>query len=95
MGDGPDHDTPNRQEPGRLNTGITVVGKRACCRAGAAWAGTSRSASGVRSADFASAPVVKSGGTVERKPTGGPRAPVSSPATLGQRPRTRASGPRG
>ena len=29
VGDGPDFDTPNRQEPGRLNTGITVVGKRA------------------------------------------------------------------
>ena len=28
IGDGPDFDTPNRQEPGRLNTGITVVGKR-------------------------------------------------------------------
>ncbi len=23
VGDGPDFDTPNRQEPGRLNTGIT------------------------------------------------------------------------
>src|SRR4029079_10403078 len=29
VGDGPDFDTPNRQEPGRLNTGITVIGKRA------------------------------------------------------------------
>ena len=28
VGAGPDFDTPNRQEPGRLNTGITVVGKR-------------------------------------------------------------------
>ena len=28
VGDGPDFDTPNRQEPGRLNTGITVVGKQ-------------------------------------------------------------------
>ena len=29
VGEGPDFDTPNRQEPARLNTGITVVGKRA------------------------------------------------------------------
>ena len=29
VGDGPDFDTPNEPEPGRLNTGITVVGKRA------------------------------------------------------------------
>ena len=28
VGDGPDFDTPNKAEPGRLNTGITVVGKR-------------------------------------------------------------------
>src|ERR687898_1609859 len=28
VGDGPDFDTPNKQEPGRLNTGINVVGKR-------------------------------------------------------------------
>ena len=28
VGDGPDFDTPNRQEPGRLTTGITVVGKQ-------------------------------------------------------------------
>ena len=29
VGDGPFADRPNKQEPGRLNTGITVVGKRA------------------------------------------------------------------
>ena len=29
VGDGPYDDRPNKQEPGRLNTGITVVGKRA------------------------------------------------------------------
>ena len=29
VGDGPLDDRPNKQEPGRLNTGITVVGKRA------------------------------------------------------------------
>ena len=34
VGMGADFDTPNRQEPGRLNTGITVVGKRATIPAG-------------------------------------------------------------
>src|SRR5512141_515861 len=34
VGEGPD-DTPNRQEPGRLNTGITVVGKQAVIPRGA------------------------------------------------------------
>ena len=29
VGDGPFDDRPNKQEPTRLNTGITVVGKRA------------------------------------------------------------------
>src|SRR4249919_1894233 len=28
VGDGPDFDTPNKAEPSRLNTGITVVGKQ-------------------------------------------------------------------
>ena len=34
VGMGNDFDTPNRQEPGRLNTGITVIGKRAVIPAG-------------------------------------------------------------
>ena len=36
VGDGPDLDTPNKQEPGRLNTGITVVGKRSVIPRGVA-----------------------------------------------------------
>ena len=36
VGDGPYDDTPNKQEPGRLNTGITVVGKRAVIPRGVA-----------------------------------------------------------
>ena len=35
VGDGPYDDRPNKQEPGRLNTGITVVGKRAVVPRGA------------------------------------------------------------
>ena len=36
VGDGPYDDRPNKQEPGRLNTGITVVGKRAVIPRGVA-----------------------------------------------------------
>jgi len=35
VGDGPYDDRPNRREPTRLNTGITVVGKRAIVPRGA------------------------------------------------------------
>ena len=35
VGDGPDFDRPNKKEPNRLNTGITVVGKRAVIPRGA------------------------------------------------------------
>ena len=43
VGEGPYDDRPNKQEPGRLNTGITVVGKRAVVRAGRGSGATSRS----------------------------------------------------
>ena len=36
VGEGPYDDRPNKQEPGRLNTGITVVGKRAVIPRGVA-----------------------------------------------------------
>jgi glucose-1-phosphate adenylyltransferase len=64
VGDGPDFDTPNRQEPGRLNSGITVVGKRAIIPRGARIGRNVKVAGGVRSTDFPSR-VVKSGASVE------------------------------
>jgi glucose-1-phosphate adenylyltransferase len=64
VGDGPDFDTPNRHEPGRLNTGITVVGKRAVIPRGARIGRNVKVASGVRSSDFASR-VIRTGASVE------------------------------
>ena len=60
VGDGPDFDTPNRQEPGRLNTGITVVGKRAVVPRGARIGRNVKVAAGVRSKK-----VIPNGASVE------------------------------
>jgi ADP-glucose pyrophosphorylase len=64
VGDGPDFDTPNRQEPSRLNTGITVVGKRAIIPRGARIGRNVKVAGGVRTSDFATR-VVRNGASVE------------------------------
>ena len=70
VGDGPDFTTPNRQEPNRLNTGITVVGKRAVIPRGVRIGRNVKIAGDVRTTDFATR-VVKTGATVE---AGGGRA---------------------
>ncbi len=64
VGDGPDFDTPNRQEPGRLNTGITVVGKRAIIPRGARIGRNVKVASDVRTTDFQTK-VIKNGASVD------------------------------
>jgi glucose-1-phosphate adenylyltransferase len=69
VGDGPDFDTPNRAEPERLNTGISVVGKQSVIPRGARLGRNVKVGAGVRSSDFP-ARVVKSGSTVDRKPSG-------------------------
>ena len=66
VGDGPDFDTPNKQEPGRLNTGITVVGKRSIIPRGVRIGRNVKVAADVRSSDFAGR-VVRSGESVDRK----------------------------
>jgi glucose-1-phosphate adenylyltransferase len=63
VGEGPD-DTPNRAEPGRLNTGITVVGKQATIPRGVRIGRNVRIGEGVRTADFVKK-VVAGGGSVE------------------------------
>jgi glucose-1-phosphate adenylyltransferase len=84
IGMGNDFTTPNRHEPTRLNTGITVVGKRAIIPAGAHIGRNVKIAEGVRPSDFPSKHV-KSGGSVEpRRPrptdqvTSGPIAGVDA-----------------
>jgi glucose-1-phosphate adenylyltransferase len=66
VGDGPDFDRPNKKEPNRLNTGITVVGKRAVIPRGARLGRNVKIAADARSSDFTSR-VVKSGESVEIK----------------------------
>ncbi len=64
VGDGPDFDRPNKKEPNRLNTGITVVGKRAIVPRGARLGRNVKIAADARASDFASR-IVKSGESVE------------------------------
>jgi glucose-1-phosphate adenylyltransferase len=66
VGDGPDFDTPNKAEPGRLNTGITVVGKQSVVPRGARIGRNVKIGYQVRTTDYSSR-TVKSGGTVDRK----------------------------
>jgi len=66
VGTGNDFDTPNVAEPERLNTGITVVGKRAQIPASARIGRNVRIAGDVRPADFKSRRV-PSGSSVEAK----------------------------
>jgi len=64
VGDGPHDDRPNRHEPGRLNTGITVVGKHAIIPRGVRIGRNVKVAADVRTSDFAGR-VVRSGESVE------------------------------
>ena len=66
VGEGPYPDKPNKQEPGRLNTGITVVGKRAVVPRGVRIGRNVRIAADVRSVDF-DRRAIRSGESVEIK----------------------------
>ena len=74
VGMGTDYDTANRQEPERLSTGITVVGKRAVIPNGMRLGRNVKVAQDVRPSDFGGRRSVPSGGTVERKRDHGPRS---------------------
>jgi glucose-1-phosphate adenylyltransferase len=65
VGMGSDFDTPNRQEPERLNSGITVIGKRATIPAGVRLGRNVKILDGVRPADFGGRRTVASGGTID------------------------------
>jgi glucose-1-phosphate adenylyltransferase len=69
IGSGPYDDRPNKQEPTRLNTGITVVGKRAVIPRGARLGRNVKVAADVRTSDFLRK-VVRSGESVEMRPGG-------------------------
>jgi glucose-1-phosphate adenylyltransferase len=84
VGAGPDFDIPNRQEPGRLNTGITVVGKRTVIPRGVRIGRNVKVAGDVRTGDFAGR-VVRSGATVERSAAKRARRAADVPVTAGDR----------
>jgi glucose-1-phosphate adenylyltransferase len=67
VGDGPDFDTPNKAEPTRLNTGITVIGKQSVIPRGVRLGRNVKVGGQVRSSDFATR-TVRTGGTVLRRP---------------------------
>ena len=69
VGEGPYDDRPNKGEPNRLNTGITVVGKRAIVPRGARIGRNVKIGADVRSTDFVTR-VIRSGDSVERRPAG-------------------------
>ncbi len=81
VGDGPYDDRPNKQEPNRLNTGITVIGKRAVVPRGTRIGRNVRVAADIRSSDFVKK-VIKSGESVDAKPgaRSAPKAVATVPA---------------
>jgi len=69
IGEGPYDGAPNRQEPARLNTGITVVGKQAIIPRGARLGRNVKIGSGARTSDFRTK-IVRTGGSVDPQPAG-------------------------
>jgi glucose-1-phosphate adenylyltransferase len=70
IGMGNDFDTPNRAEPERLSSGITVVGKRAVIPNGMRLGRNVKIGEDVRPSDFGRRRSVPSGGTVEHRTNG-------------------------
>jgi len=83
VGHGSDFDTPNRSEPERLNTGITVVGKRAVIPNGVRLGRSVKVGERVRAADFGGRRSIASGGTVEARAETGRAAKAGRPPAAG------------
>jgi glucose-1-phosphate adenylyltransferase len=69
IGEGPYDGAPNRQEPNRLNTGITVIGKQAIIPRGARLGRNVKIGGGVRTSDFKTK-VVRTSSSVDPQPAG-------------------------
>ena len=67
VGEGPYDGAPNRQEPNRLNTGITVVGKQAIIPRGARLGRNVKIGGAVKTGDYKTR-VIRAGGSVEPGP---------------------------
>jgi glucose-1-phosphate adenylyltransferase len=80
IGEGPYDGAPNRQEPGRLNTGITVVGKQAIVPRGARLGRNVKIGGGVRTSDFRTK-IVRTGSSVDPQPIGGTAASKEAAAS--------------
>jgi glucose-1-phosphate adenylyltransferase len=72
VGYGDDFETPNRQEPERLNSGITVIGKRAVVPNGVRLGRNVKIGERVKAADYGRRRSIASGGTVEAREDGRP-----------------------
>jgi len=79
VGEGGHDDRPNKQEPGRLNTGITVVGKHAIVPRGVRIGRNVKVAADIRASDFTGR-VVRSGESIE--PGSGKRKRATRPAVM-------------
>jgi glucose-1-phosphate adenylyltransferase len=90
VGDGGDYDTPNKREPERLNTGITVVGKRTVIPRGTRIGRNVRIGGDVRTSDFTHR-VVRSGESVDRGPDRPRQAARAAAASDAGRPETAAA----
>ncbi len=83
VGEGQDLTIANRQEPTRLNTGITVIGKRAVIPRGVRLGRNVKIAEGVRASDYRTRSV-PSGQTVERRRESGDHgAAAATPGPAG------------
>ncbi len=85
VGMGSDYDTPNRQEPARLNAGITVIGKRASIPANVRLGRNVKVNEGVRPADFGGRRTIASGGTVDSAPAKRKKSAASAASEPPQR----------
>jgi len=96
VGDGPFDDRPNKQEPGRLNTGITVVGKHAIVPRGVRIGRNVKVAADVRTSDFPGR-IVRSGESIEpgtgKRASSAKRSPTLQPVETS--PKAVAGGSRG
>jgi len=89
VGEGPEG-PPNRQEPGRLNTGITVVGKRAMIPRGQRVGRNVKIGLNVRTADFQSRNVRSGDSVVRPEAAAQARTPASAKVRSAVAPPARA-----
>jgi len=80
IGEGPYDGAPNRQEPARLNTGITVIGKQAIIPRGARLGRNVKIGGGVRTSDFKTK-VVRTGSSVDPQSAGAATGAKEAPAS--------------